>query len=81
MSQNLALLPDEMVQHIIEALNDINAVVNFVSTAKGRRLTKTTFIQLLQSQFDRNVAKLPAPVKAVLSTMPKLNALKVTRSF
>ena len=81
MSQNLVLLPDEMVQRIIEALNDINAIVNFVSSSRGRRLPQTTFIQLLQSQFDRNLVKLPAPVKAVLSTMPKLNSLKVTRSF
>ena len=67
MSQDLVLLPDEMVQLIIEALNDINAIVNFVSSSRGRRLPQTTFIQLLQSQFDRNLAKLPAPVKAVLS--------------
>ena len=78
-------LPDDVMERIVKSLDNINALVNFNATTKNRRLkvapNATFSVELLQGLFERNLQKLPKPIKEVMSTMPNLQSLKVTRFF
>ena len=77
-------LPNDVIERIVGSLDHVNALINFYSTTKDRRLTVTPnakVLSMLQMRFDYHLEKLPKPVKEVLATMPKLNSLRVTRTF